>query len=251
MKQLIVVLILTSCLLLPIAASGADADLPVYAGFGGFTLGVGTMPASELNSRFEEVGADGFSMIFPTLGFRGTAYVFERVVLGASIFGSQQHVTGDDLTANLSLVNASFDFGYIVYQTSGLLLYPLLNLGWGGIYLDVAGDTSELNFIPPRLKSSNDDFLLTRGAMTTMVGVRADYLFKLYRQSYIFGGLALSASLGYKYTPFITAWYDEGHQSYLQGGPDMNFNGAYFEFGVSFGGGKDKYYTLPTEQENN
>ncbi|MDZ7846459.1 MAG: hypothetical protein U5L96_06670 [Owenweeksia sp.] len=132
-------------------------------GGGGFTVGYGSFPVSDLESFVPA----GFNFSNDHLMLGGAGYsMIDRFVIGgsgSSVLGDE--VNNDSLKMGLSGGYGTFDFGYVIVNKKRFKLFPMIGIGGGGYSLSISKrgnvSRSELVAEPEReIEISNGGFMM-------------------------------------------------------------------------------------------
>jgi len=243
-------------LLLSGAAFARAGDRPMlYAGWGGFTLGLVTVDVGELNDFLEPARLEGVSPIWMTLGGHAYGLMFERLVLGlrggVSFYNEEDSLdavatdgTGRSYHSEISLdllaQHFQFDVGYVVINGKWGLAYPFVGLGGSTTRMKFEDDLWRLGLT---LLDENeagavtpDSLTLRKSQMYTSLGFT--YYFPVRFAESMGGGFGMflpGVSSGVNLALIDTGWRDDGEL--VTGGPDLDFTGFFFRVEVAFGGG--------------
>lgn len=204
-----------------------------FGGRGYFMVGGNIIDIKSLNLRLEKKGYSKLSDNFISLGGGG------HKIIGKVIIGGEGHgligreTTSRSYKTSIDVGYGFFNFGYIVYSTKGLGVYPLLGLGGGGTTLEIV----EKETIP-----SFDDVLnnfkrsaeLSTGGFLLNLAVGTDYLLKLGKDEKGEGGLVFGLRIGYTFAPIKGGWEMDGID--ISGGPEIGITGPYIRLMIGGGG---------------
>ncbi|KMQ49734.1 hypothetical protein CHISP_3364 [Chitinispirillum alkaliphilum] len=220
--------------------------------YGTFLLGQKTVDFEPLNQLLrDKLGAEGD--LFPnknlTLGGQGHVIINNSFVLGGKAFGiSHERVIHNDDNRRVRITSGmgvgSFGYNFIPENRAGVRLYPKLGLGVSSFFFQSKKPLPPERRVFEDLLVSLDDEIITLGKLGMIVdlGVGLD-IYKPFRNFFVLlpgldFGLLLHAQAGYSFVPGDIKWrrdFDMGGQDQVEGGPDLKFDGFYFNFGLGFG----------------
>ena len=217
-------------------APSADAQirrmlgLDAPSGRGFFMIGVQQMDLAELNDRFDAADYPESDDLFLTLG-GGGFMLRDRLVIGGEghgVIGSSE-TTGDG--AFRTRVGGGFgmiDIGYAVMERRGLLVYPMLGVGMGGMMVSI-NERSSPDF-DDVLDQPRRGVNLVQGQFLLSAGLGIDHVFASRGR----GGFAVGIRAGWTFTPIEHEW--SFGSSDVADGPKAGFTGPYVR--VNVGGGR-------------
>jgi hypothetical protein len=202
-----------------------------YGGTGYFMTGWQGMNFDNLNAAFKDAGYPTLSNGLYTIGGGGHSFV-NRFILG----GEGQAVIGgnalnQDYTVNSSGGYGFFDFGYVVVQKGGLLFYPMVGIGGGGISYTLKENRGPYDF-PDLMEDPNAELSAGTGGMLFNGQVGLDYQFNHSKSETERGGLMIGIRAGYNYCT-SSSW--DIHGTNITNHPSTVFRGFFFK--VIIGGG--------------
>ena len=193
-----------------------------------FGAGWATLDLDELNGRLaaQPEPYSAFPEDMLALGVGGHVR-FQRFLLGGegqALIATDEADFSDQRRARLSGFFAALTLGYAVVATPALDVYPLLQLGGGGVSME----------IEERGDQGFDEVLSDPGLSTTITnstflggaGLGLDYAFG--------NGLLIGVRGSYNVTPGADNW--KGDERDILGGPDVELTGPVLRVMVGFGG---------------
>jgi len=203
-------------------------------GRGYFMFGGNIIDIKSLNSYLESKGYSKLADNF--ISFGGGGYgIIGKVIIGGEGHGLiGEESTSDSYKTSIGASYGFVNFGYIVYSTKGLSVYPLLGLGGGKMSLKIVerGTASSFDDVldnPERsAKLSTGGFLLT-------LALGTDYLLKLGEDEKGKGGLVFGLRIGYTFAPIKGSWEMDGGIE-ISGAPEIGITGPYIRLMIGGGG---------------
>jgi opacity protein-like surface antigen len=200
-----------------------------HGGRGFFMIGAQQLDLDELNERLGDAGHPDFDDVALTLG-GGGFFRRGRLILGGEghgVIGSSETTADGDLRTGLAGGYGLLNLGFAVVEHSGLLVYPLVGVGGGGMSLS----------IDERSTPSFDDILddprrgvrLNQAQFLLSAGVGVDQLFGGGR-----GGIAVGLRAGWTFAPLDSEWSFSRND--VADGPEGGFDGGFIR--LSVGGGR-------------
>lgn len=260
MKKSAIISVLVVVISLFVAMPVRAADQPMlYAGWGGFTLGMLTLDVGDLNDFLEPAGLDGISPIWLTLGGEAHGLLFGNLVLGlhggASFHSAEESYAArasdasgmgyeGDISLDLLATYCQFDVGYAVINGKWGLGYPFIGLGGSAVRMKLEDDIQRVGLGPLDEEAifTGDDgettssLTLRKSQMYTSVGFT--YFWPVRFAEGMGGGFGMflpGLSAGADFALIDTGWRDDGEL--VTGGPDLDFTGFFIRMEVAFGGG--------------
>jgi hypothetical protein len=218
--------------LLSFAGSAAAQQREEGRGF--FLVGAQGMDIGNLNTRLRTNGYQTYPGTFLSLG--GSGYgIRGRFLFGAEgvgvIGGNKSATIGTDLfKTSLNGGYGLFKIGYIVFRQGGLIVYPALGIGGGGLNLGI--NRQETVSFDSVLQDPRRSTNLGTGFFLIDLGVGADNLIILRHMGNREGGFAFGLRAGYLFAPFRAGWGD------ALNGPDVGIQGAYIRLALGGGGSR-------------
>ncbi|MCX7957838.1 MAG: hypothetical protein N3B13_02195 [Deltaproteobacteria bacterium] len=206
-------------------------------GMGYFMASWQSISLSGLNKELNINGLPEFSESQYAFGGGGHG------IIGNFIIGGEGHgLSGESKSNNLYKVSVSggyglFDVGYIVFKKDGLILYPLLGIGGGGLNVTIKEKaTYDFNEVMKNPKRGID---LSNGGFITAISLCADYLFSFGKDKDGSGGLMIGLRGG-----FLLPMYKGSNWSYneqeITNGPSADIKGFFFRLNIGGGGISEK-----------
>jgi len=218
-------------LILWVSAATALQAQYSYSSGGAFSLGVQSLPTSELLSLTPdapELNSTNFS--FGGYGI----WQIQRFMVGfkgAGIYGSTTEQNGLDYRVQGGYW--SLDLGYKVINRDRFGLYPLIGIGLGGVTYSVASQQDINLTVPVSFNNATFDW----SGVVLDIGLRAEHLFGLKETNGQKGGGFYGLELGYMVSPANSDWKTAGG-SRIVGAPDYGLNGFYARLLIGGMGGK-------------
>ncbi len=202
------------------------------AGMGYSLYGTNRLDIEDLNTSLKNNGYTKFSTNFFCVGGGGHGLINDKWIIG----GEGQTLLGEDKVrgnykSSIYAASGFVNLGYIVYELSGLKVYPLIGIGAGGLNFSISQDLNSLSFNeilddPERsVQISTSEFLI-------QVSLGVDYLLTLAQDEDGQGGLVFGLRAGYCLSPFQSDWMMGDLQ--ISGAPETGMTGPYIRF--MFGG---------------
>ena len=231
-KFFITFLIATLCTLLPWVSSVFAKD----GGCGYFSTGVNFFNLSKLNDKLKNSGYPELSSNFWAFGGGGYGIVYNRFIIGGEGYGFGDTASNSQYKVSLGGGYGFFNFGYLLFSSSSIKLYPLLGIGGGGLTLKLIPKSNNLKFNellsdPKRMSTLSNGFLLVN------LGLGMDYLLPLAENKDGKGGVLLGIRVGYILCPAKGDWGVEDIE--VSDVPSLDFSGFYFRIVIG-GGGEEK-----------
>ncbi|MBN1550856.1 hypothetical protein JW979_05290, partial [bacterium] len=160
-------------------------------GMGYSIFGNSTIDIANLNTKLKSKGYTTLPKNYFCVGGGGHSIINKRWIIGGeaySLLGND--VTGGNFKGSTYIFQGFANFGYIVFSTKALSVYPLLGLG---------GGTIKLTFSEKNASYSFDDILtdpkrgttLTAGGFLINLALGVDYYLKLGENEEGSGGFLL------------------------------------------------------------
>jgi hypothetical protein len=224
-------LFLSICCILLVSAS-VNSFGQASGGIGFYTPGVNTIQFSKLNNSLPA----GYPLItnkpFVTAG---AGYgIFSNIVIGGesgtlhagSFVKDIQQV---DLSGHMGFIS----LGYVVVNSKGLLVYPLMSIGSNNLqmYIHQKDQTATYGTVTGEPFQAATLHLKTRMLKVSVAGLYTPLGSKSDKGS---AGLMVGLEAGYQIAYKPGVWmYDNGNVS---GGPDFNSNGFFIQLMIGGGG---------------
>lgn len=238
-------MVIASIFLCPIAQAQETAqEMAVHnkkgGGRGYFMFGGSIIDIKSLNSKLDSKGYPKFPDNFISLGGGGHG-IIGKVIIGGEGHGLiGRETTGGSKTykTSISAGYGFFNFGYIVYSTKGLSVYPLLGLGGGGMSFKIVERETIPSFDDVLNNPKRSANLSTSGFLLNLA-LGTDYLLKLEEDKKREGGLVFGLRIGYTFALIKGSWKMDGIE--ISGGPEIGITGPYIRLMIGGGGsGKSK-----------
>jgi hypothetical protein len=201
-------------------------------GVGFFTPGVHTIQYSKLNSFLPAGGPQITNKPFITAG---AGYgIFYNFVLGGE--GGTMHAGSfakDNWQVDLSGDFGFFSLGYVVLNSKGLLMYPLVSIGSNDLkmYIHQKDQTATFGAITGEPFQATTLHYNTKMLKFSVAGLYTVEGSKSEKGS---GGLMIGLEAGYQIAYKTGVWtYDNGNVS---GGPDFSNNAFFIQLMIGGGG---------------
>lgn len=203
-------------------------------GRGYFMFGGKIIDIKSLNSRLERKGYSKLSDNFISLGGGGHG-IIGRVIIGGEGHGLiGRETTSGSYKTSIGAGYGFFNFGYIVYSSKRLSVYPLLGLGGGGMSLEII-EREPISFDEVLDNPKRSAELSICGFLLNLA-LGIDYLLKLGGDEKGEGGLVFGLRIGYTLTPIKGSWEMDGID--ISGGPEIGITGPYIRLMIGGGGRK-------------
>lgn len=202
-------------------------DTPDHGGRGFFMIGAQQLDLDPLNERLTDAGYAEFDDVALTLG-GGGFFRRGRLILGGEghgVLGSSETTTDGELRSTLSGGYGLLDLGYAVVEGGGLLVYPMIGVGGGGMSLAIE-ERSTPTF-DDVLEQPRRGVRLNQAQFLLAAGVGVDQLFGGRR------GVNVGLRAGWTFAPLDSEWAFGRND--VAGGPEGGFTGPYIR--LSVGGG--------------
>ena len=196
-----------------------------------FMAGAQGMDIGELNTRLKTNGYETFGKTFATFGF-GSYGIKGRYLIGGEgnmvIGGNKSATIGADLFK--TYLNGGYGllrFGYIVARRGGLIVYPTLGIGGGGLGFGI--ERKETVSFDSILQNPRRNSILGVGFFLFDLGAGVDNLVIMNRREDEARGMAFGIRAGYLFAPYRSDWGD------VLDGPDIGIQGAYVRLTIGVG----------------
>jgi len=218
---------------------GQDKGIKKGMGGGYFMVGGNMLDLDVLNNSLANAGYSEFSNNLISIGGGGHAFVNKLIIggNGGALIGGEGHGTNasGNFKTSLTAGYGFFDLGYVLHSKGGLVIYPLLGLGGGGVTLGIA--ESAVPSFNDVLTDPKRSVKLTTGGFLVSFSIGMNYLVNFEEKENEVGGLIFGLQVGYIYAPIQGDW--DMDLVDISGGPDVNVNGPFVRFLIG-GGGRNK-----------
>jgi hypothetical protein len=218
-------LVVSSLIHVGTAAAQDRDEVAEWAGEWVFMAGWQRMDASELNARLNTSGFPSFSESLLSLGGGGWAFKNDFLIggNGHALFARGQTTTDQAFRTDLGGGYGQADFGYRVYTSERLDLYPVVGFGAGAVTLEIVQQgnaTFDGTLSDPltmtRLTSWGFLLDLAAAADVRVTGARDDDGMSERTR----GGFSMGVRAGYAFWPGDWTWD-------AAGGPGFAVRGVY------------------------
>jgi hypothetical protein len=194
-------------------------------GAGGVFLGLNILNMTELNNVMTPDGYNSLKDNNLFFGGGGYGVIYKHIILGGSGGGFvTQDIDKTGVTGTMRGGYGVFNFGYSLFRTRFLHLFPYGGFGGGGIQLELVPDSGGADF-GDIVNNPKQFTILTRNSVCLDAGVEADFLIPLGLSDTGSGGFLLGLRVGYLYFPTNASWKLAGNK--VPGGPDTWLTGPY------------------------
>ncbi|MBD3418679.1 MAG: hypothetical protein GF398_01035 [Chitinivibrionales bacterium] len=230
--------------------------------YGSFIVGQKFIDLGPLNDVLKEhwdYSGKEFSNNRWTFGGEGHLVIAKRLILGGRAFGIFDHRKFDTgggaidpaaidnlkdikLTAGMGIANVGFNL--LPVNKTGLRLYPAIGAGVQSFIFQAVSEINESqkNFEDVLVNNSDEMITLGKIGFVTDVSAGLDW-YKPFKNFFTILpgldlGIMLHAEIGYSFLPVKLKWrrdVDPGGAGQVEGGPDLQFSGMYFNAGLGLG----------------
>jgi hypothetical protein len=239
-STLLVLAVLSFFFSLPVRAAAQKVELKEIAKFikkkrvnAAYAIGGGNiLELSKLNSNLSERGFPEVSTTYLSYGVGGH-FINNKLVFGVELLRLWERTTTAPTEYNLS-VSVKFillNFGHLIYQKKGLMLYPFLGAGYARLkMLTAQNNIDSFNDISHLQKSSESVF----SNMIFNLGFATDYFLKYNHRQKGHNNLIIGFRIGINFIPFNSTW--KVNRIPVPDGPQTGINGPYFRIIIGLGG---------------
>lgn len=220
-------------LALPMDASAQRrraGEASVSGGRGFFMVGAQQLDLDELNERFADTGYPEFDDVLLTLG-GGGFFVHNRFVIGGEghgALGSSETTDGDEFRTSVGGGYGLLNVGYAAIAHRGLLVYPMIGVGGGGLMVDITErSTPDFDDV---LDQPRRGVHLVQAQFLVSAGIGIDHVFRTGISN---RGFALGLRAGWMFAPIEGDWAFGRND--VADGPDSGFNGPYVRLSIGAG----------------
>jgi hypothetical protein len=196
--------------------------LSAYGGFSRFGLGVNVVSNSKLS---DYISSRGYSSLKSTIiSYSGGGYgIFKNFVFGGYGFSgfSNKYQNANKYSID-GFSGGAFSFGYIIFSTDKLLIYPTLILGGYSYSLKLYEKTSDS--FEDVVKNPKREVNLEASNFLTGINLSATYFF--------YGAINISLNLGYNHT-FESSFNSESVD--ITSNEKFSFNNFFINLSIGFG----------------
>lgn len=204
----------------------------ISGGVGFFMPGVSILTISKINSSLENKNYPKFGNTFTSFGGGGHAIISNFIIGGEGHGLVGKEITTDKRMVNLSSGYGIANLGYILYEKHGLMVYPILGFGGGGLSLSITERT--IPTFDQVIDSLKGHVELSTGSFVLNFALGADYLISFDKNANTRGGVLVGIRAGIIYTPIAGNWTMDENK--VSGGPETGINGVYLRFLIGGGG---------------
>jgi hypothetical protein len=216
-------------------AQNETGKTEIYGGMGYFSAGYQHPNLSALNKALTREGFGAVPENYITFGGGGHSIIKNVVIGGEGHSFSGKHTwtdrPGGPVETALDGGYGLFNIGYVVTAKKGLLVYPMLGIGGGGLTLDVSDAPQGATF-ENMLRNHQQGVKLENGGFLLNFQLAADYMMQGNEKGR--GGLLVGIRGGYMLAPGQWdnwTWND----ATIGDGPDASLSGPYVR--LTFGAG--------------
>jgi hypothetical protein len=227
MSRALILALLIGCLVNILSGQDSTSKKKKFGmGCGGVELGYGQMDISKLQI-FTPEGTDALSRRQLIIGGTGHAIIDKLVIGGTGFTVIGDEIKTDSNRTSLSGGMGTFDFGYLIYNSSNLKIYPMVGLGGGGYGL-LSTTTKNIN-ANQISRNSGREISISHGSFIIDFSLNFNLMpapqFNKEENSY--GGFMTGLKLGYTYSLPNNDWRYSG--GYISGGPKFGVNLFYLK----------------------
>ncbi len=200
-------------------------------GEGYFMVGMQKIDVKNLNSLLRLYNYPVLDEYYTFIGGGGYGIINNFVIggEGQGLIGTE--VSNQNYKLNLNAGYGMFNMGYVIYNHSGLKLFPLIGFGAGGIDLRI-NEKASLDFTDVLNNPKRGSSLSLAGLMINL-GVNGSYVFNFNKDKND-GGVLMGISVGYTYFLKLGNW--TLFENDISGGPNVGISGFYIRFNIGGGG---------------
>jgi len=198
-----------------------------------YAIGGGNiLELNRLNLNLSERGFPQVPTTYLSYGVGGH-FINNKLVFGVELLRLFERTTTTPAEYNLS-VSVKFillNFGHLIYQKKGLMMYPYLGTGYGRFkMLTAQNNIDSFNDISHLQKSSEAVF----SNMIFNLGFATDYFLKYNPGKKGHNNLMIGFRIGINFIPFNSTW--KVNRIPVHDGPNIGINGPYFRVIIGLGG---------------
>ncbi len=195
------------------------------------------MNLNQLNINLEDRGFPQVPEEYFSFGFGGHV-IQDKFVVGLEIVHIRERTTRANTDYNLTFSAKHFvlQFGRMLYQKKGLMLYPFVGAGVGKVTLITAqNNINSFNDIS-NLQSSSES-RLTKPIIRA--GFALDYFFNYNKKKKGHNNIIIGFRAGYNFSPGENNW--TVNRVEVPDGPQTGIRGPYFRIIIGLGGWVEKF----------
>lgn len=220
--------------------------------YGSFLVGQKFVDFDKMNEYLElipDVPPDFFSSNYFTFGGEGHLILAKRLVLGGKAFGivAERPIYPQEPQRRRIRVTAGMGVGTVGFNLLGenrfgIHLYPQIGAGISSLVYQSKRNMAEKQFTTVMIDTM--DKVETLGKFGLIIDFAAGFdWYKPFKNFFTIipgldVGLLLHAEAGYSLLPGSLDWrrdFDLKGKDQVEGGPDLKFNGFYFNIGLGLG----------------
>lgn len=239
------------------ATAAADSGFK-YGGYGGISLGALAFDPQPINDWLADAGVQDIPSVIPVFGGGGHAILFERVIVGLRGAGFSTELRGDYLDADFNGGYGFLDVGYVAINHRRWILAPVLGIGGAGANLKLKGDLVRFGIWEEPEEDRTDSVgsqkaSLGWGYLIGHTGLSFHHVVP-FTETSAYGAVLFGLSVG-AVVQLTRNAYEDKDISDPGALPSLDFNGAYVQLEINFGGGIDRdpirwrTFDLPDEDE--
>lgn len=209
----------------------------ISGGIGYFMPGFSFSNISDLNNRLLDYGYPELSTGSLTLG-GGGHFIYKNFVIGGEGHGMIGNTsTNSKYKLNLSGGYGFFNFGYLIYKTPAMFVYPLLGIGGGGATLAITDRRNNPSDFNNLLEYPNRESYVTNEGFMLNLSMGMDFFVAGLKSENATAGWLIGLKIGYIYNMNGNEWYY--NNTTLNDSPNSSISGPYVRFTIG-GGGLEK-----------
>lgn len=199
--------------------------------------GANLLELNELNINLKDRGFPEAPTNYLSYGIGGH-FVHNKIVAGIELLRLLERTTTAPTEYNIS-ISAKFyliNFGHLIYQKKGLMMYPFLGTGLGKFKMIAAqNNIDSFNDISNLQKSSESKF----SNIIFNLGFSTDYFLKYDPQKKGSNNLIIGFRVGMNFIPFKSKW--KVNRIEVPDGPEIGINGPYIRLIIGLGGWAERF----------
>jgi hypothetical protein len=202
-------------------------------GMGYFMFGYAGFNLESMNTQFTNNGYPELANGSITFG-GGGHFVYQNFIFGGEGHGNTgRGASNTNYNLKLNVGYGFFNFGYIIYHSPGINIYPMLGFGGGGATIAITGKNRHPENFDDLLDDPARESYITNYGFLINFSIGADYIISGIKTKTTSGGWLVGVKAGYILKAGGDDWYFNDNK--IAGAPNAGISGPYVR--LTFGGG--------------